>query len=340
MNFLSDTTAPAHPALLDAIAHANGGYAASYGNDPLCQRVEARLKEVFGTDLKVLFTVSGTASNALALSILCPAHGAVLCHDEAHIHRDERGAPEFFTGGAKLIPLPGAHARIDPAALNATLNSWPQDFVHTTPPRVLSVSNLNESGCAYSADELAALTEPAKAKGLGVHFDGARFANLLAGSGMTPAQASWKAGADILSLGATKNGALAAEAVILFPSVMDRYGELQARQKRAGHMVAKMRYVAAQFDAWLTDGLWLDLAGHSNAMAKRLGEGLSQIEGVELAHPVDGNEVFVTLPDAVTEKMRAAGAGFYQWPDGTARLVASWSTREDDVNALLDAARA
>jgi len=340
MNFLSDTTAPAHPALLDAIAHANGGYAASYGNDPLCQRVEARLKEVFGTDLKVLFTVSGTASNALALSILCPSHGAVLCHDEAHIHRDERGAPEFFTGGAKLIPLPGAHAKIDPAALNATLNSWPQEFVHTTPPRALSVSNLNESGCAYTAAELAALTGPAKAKGLGVHFDGARFANLLAGSGMTPAQASWKAGADILSLGATKNGALAAEAVILFPSVMDRYGELQARQKRAGHMVAKMRYVAAQFEAWLTDGLWLDLAGHANAMAGRLGDGLSQIEGVELAHPVDGNEVFVTLPDAVAEKMRAAGAGFYQWPDGTARLVASWSTREDDVNALLDAARA
>lgn len=340
MNFLSDTTAPAHPALLDAIAHANGGYAASYGNDPLCQRVEARLREVFETDLKVLFTVSGTASNALALSILCPSHGAVLCHDEAHIHRDERGAPEFFTGGAKLIPLPGAHAKIDLAALNTALNSWPQDFVHTTPPCVLSVSNLNESGCAYTAAELAELTGPAKAKGLGVHFDGARFANLLAGSGMTPAEASWKAGADILSLGATKNGALAAEAVILFPSVMDRYGELQARQKRAGHMVAKMRYVAAQFEAWLTDGLWLDLAGHANAMARRLGESLSQVEGVELAHPVDGNEVFVSLPENVAEKMRAAGAGFYQWPDGTARLVASWSTREDDVNALLDAARA
>ncbi|HAQ36170.1 MAG TPA: threonine aldolase, partial [Alphaproteobacteria bacterium] len=170
MNFLSDTTAPAHPALLDAMAHANGGYAASYGNDPICQRVEDHLKQVFETELKVLFTVSGTASNALALSILCPSHGAVLCHDEAHIHRDERGAPEFFTGGAKLIPLPGAHAKIDLEALKATLNSWPQDFVHTTPPRALSVSNLNESGCAYSADELAALTAPARARGLGIHF--------------------------------------------------------------------------------------------------------------------------------------------------------------------------
>lgn len=338
MNFLSDTTAPAHPALLDAMAHANGGYAASYGNDPICQRVEDHLKQVFETELKVLFTVSGTASNALALSILCPSHGAVLCHDEAHIHRDERGAPEFFTGGAKLIPLPGAHAKIDPEALKASLDSWPQDFVHTTPPRALSVSNLNESGCAYSTAELNALTGPAKANGLGVHFDGARFANLLAGSGMTPAQASWKAGADILSLGATKNGALAAEAVILFPSVMDRYGELQARQKRAGHMVAKMRYVAAQFDAWLADNLWLDLAEHANAMAKRLSEGLSAIDGVRLAHPVDGNEIFATLPEAVAERMRAGGAGFYQWPDGSARFVTSWSTREDDVLALLEAA--
>ena len=338
MNFLSDTTAPAHPALLDAMAHANGGYAASYGNDPICQRVEDHLKQVFETELKVLFTVSGTASNALALSILCPSHGAVLCHDEAHIHRDERGAPEFFTGGAKLIPLPGAHAKIDLEALKATLNSWPQDFVHTTPPRALSVSNLNESGCAYSADELAALTAPARARGLGIHFDGARFANLLAGSGMTPAQASWKAGADILSLGATKNGALAAEAVILFPSVMNRYGELQARQKRAGHMVAKMRYVAAQFDAWLADNLWLDLAEHANEMAKRLSEGLSAIDGVRLAHPADGNEIFVTLPEPVAERMRAGGAGFYQWPDGSARFVTSWSTREDDVLALLEAA--
>ena len=338
MNFLSDTTAPAHPALLNAMSLANNGYAASYGNDPLCQRVEDRLKEVFETDLKVLFAVSGTASNALALSILCPPHGAVLCHDEAHIHRDERGAPEFFTGGAKLIPLPGAHAKIDPAALNATLNSWPQDFVHTTPPRALSVSNLNESGCAYSAAELDALTAPARAKGLGVHFDGARFANLLAGSGMAPAQASWKAGADILSLGATKNGALAAEAVILFPSVLDRYGELQARQKRAGHMIAKMRYVAAQFDAWLADDLWMSLAGHANAMAGKLSRGLAAIDGVERVHPVDGNEIFVTLAPAVAARMRAAGAGFYQWPDGSARLVASWSTREEDVLALLDAA--
>ncbi|MEE2566130.1 threonine aldolase family protein [Hyphobacterium marinum] len=335
MNFLSDTTAPAHPALIEAISRANEGFAPSYGNDALSARVEARLKEIFETDLKLVFTNSGTAANALALSVLSPPHGMVLCHDEAHIHRDERGAPEFFTGGAKLLPLPGDHARIDVAAIEDALAQWPQDFVHAPPPRVLSLSNLTESGTAYSPADLAARIGPAKEKGLHVHIDGARFANALVSTGASPAQMSWKAGADALSLGATKNGALAAEAVILFPSVMDRFAELQARQKRAGQMAAKMRFVAAQFEAWLANDFWLDLAAHANAMARRLADGLAHYDGVDLAHPVEGNEIFVTLPDATAQTLRDAGAGFYQWPDGSARFVASWATTEADVDAAL-----
>jgi threonine aldolase len=339
MNFLSDTTAPAHPALIEAIARANEGFAPSYGADPISARVEARLKDLFETDLKMVLAVSGTAANALALSVLCPSDAMVLCHDEAHIHRDERGAPEFFTGGAKLLPLPGAHGKIDVSALHDALGQWPTDFVHAPPPAVLSLSQLNEAGCAYTLEEITALTAPAREAGLRIHMDGARFASALAGLGCSPAQLTWKSGVDVLCLGATKTGALAAEAAILFPSVMGRFARLQARQKRAGHMAPKMRYFAAQLDAWLDDGLWLDLAARANRAAARLAEGLTSIAGVSLAHPVDGNEVFARLDPAVAGRLQAAGAGFYAWPDGSARFVASWCTTDAEINALLDAAR-
>jgi len=338
MNFLSDTTAPAHPRLLESLAAANEGFAPSYGADAVSARVKSRLEDVFETELEVLFAVSGTASNALALSVLCPPDAMILCHDEAHIHRDERGAPEFFTGGAKLLPLPGAHAKIERGALDDALAQWPSDFVHATPPAVLSLSQLNESGGAYTLEEIRARTDAAKARGLRVHMDGARFANAVAALGCSPADMTWRAGVDALCLGATKNGAMAAEAVILFPSVKERFAALQARQKRAGHMAPKMRFIAAQLDAWLHDGLWLELAGRANAAAGRLAEGLAALPGCEIAHPVDGNEVFVRLDETLAERLRAAGAGFYAWPDGSARFVASWCTSEQDVDALLAAA--
>ncbi|PWE16900.1 threonine aldolase [Marinicauda salina] len=339
MNFLSDTTAPAHPRLIEAISRANEGFAPSYGADPLSAQVRERLVDLFETDLEVLFTTAGTASNALALSVLAPRDGMILCHDEAHIHRDERGAPEFFTGGAKLLPLHGEHAKIDMAELDGALAEWPADFVHATPPKVLSLSQLAEAGSAYSLDAVRERAKAAKDHGLFVHMDGARFANALAHLDCSPAELTWKAGIDALSLGATKNGALAAEAVILFPSAADRFPALQAAQKRAGHMLAKMRYVAAQFDAWLDDGLWLELARDANAAGTALSDGLAAIEGVEIAHPTDGNEVFARLPETVADRMRDAGAGFYAWPDGSARFVASWCTREAEIKDLLKAAR-
>jgi threonine aldolase len=339
MNFLSDTTAPAHPALIDAIAAANAGYAPSYGADPVSARVRARLSEIFETDLEIMFTVSGTAANALALSALCPSDAMIVCHDEAHIHRDERGAPEFFTGGAKLLPLKGANGKIPLDALQAALNEWPSDFVHATPPTVLSLSQLNESGCAYTLDEVRALCATAKEAGLKVHMDGARFANALAHLACTPADLTWRAGVDALCLGATKNGALAAETVILFPSAADRLPALLARQKRAGHMAPKMRFVAAQVEAWLEDGRWLELARHANAMAARLSDGLAALDGAELVSPVHGNEVFARLSPELAGALKAAGAGFYVWPDGSARFVTSWCTTDEEVEAALDAAR-
>ncbi|WP_306017465.1 low specificity L-threonine aldolase [Oceanicaulis sp. MMSF_3324] len=339
MNFLSDTTAPAHPAILDALGRANEGFAPSYGADPVSARVKAQLCELFETDLDVVFTTSGTASNALALSVLCPPDAMVLCHDEAHIHRDERGAPEFFTKGGKLLPLHGDHAKISPDSLADALKQWPNDFVHATPPAVLSLSQLNESGCAYSLDELDALIRPAKAHELHIHMDGARFSNALATLGCSPAEMTWKAGVDILSLGATKNGAMASEAVLLFPDMQDRLPRLLANQKRAGLMLPKMRYVSAQMGAWLEDELWLDLARKANAAAKRLSDGLAALEGAELVHPTHGNEVFIRLEDSLAARLRDAGAGFYSWPDGSARFVASWCTTEADISAVLEAAR-
>ncbi len=339
MNFLSDTTAPAHPLVLKALADANDGFAPSYGADPITARVRSRLADLFETDLEVLLTTSGTAANALALSILSGPDETIICHDEAHIHRDERGAPEFFTGGAKLLPIKGANAKIAPADLKAVLAEWPQDFVHTPPPRVLSLSQLNESGCAYALAELDALIGPAKAAGLAVHMDGARFSNALVRLGCSPADMTWRRGVDVLCLGATKNGAMAAEAVILFGAAKARFARLQARQKRAGHMLPKMRYVAAQLDAWLAGDMWLTLARDANAAAAALAQGLSALDGVELAQPCDGNEVFVRMDADIAGRLQDAGAGFYAWPDGSARFVASWCTGIDDVEAAIAAAR-
>jgi threonine aldolase len=339
MNFLSDTTAPAHPKIIEAISIANEGYAPSYGADPISDRVKSKLRDIFETELELVFTSSGTACNALALSLLSQGNDIIVCHDEAHIQRDERGAPEFYTGGAKLLPLKGAHAKINLDEFAGCLNEWPRDFVHTTPPRVLSLSQLTESGCTYSLEELKALTELAKQNHLKVHMDGARFANALVHFGCTPAQMSWKSGVDILCLGATKNGAIGAEAVILFPSAMEHCARLQARQKRAGHMLAKMRFVATQFDAWFQDDLWLDLAKTSNAAAQSLADGLIEI-GAERAHPTHGNEVFVAMNDIMTQRLQDADVGFYGWPDGSARFVTSWCTTESEIEAALAAARA
>ena len=333
MNFSSDTAAPAHPAILEAMLAASKGPSPSYGSDSWTDAARKALRDVFETDLDIWLVSSGTAANALSLATLCPPHGGIICHDEAHIERDERGAPEFFTGGAKLALLPGAHARIDMSALREKIAINRHDFVHETPAHVLSLSNLTESGAAYRPFEIAERAALAREAGLAVHLDGARLANALVSTGASPAEMTWRAGVDVLCFGATKNGAVGCEAIILFGAARQRAQDLMVRAKRAGHMPPKMRFLAAQMSAYLKDGLWLQLARRANTSATNLATALTRA-GAELAHPVDGNEVFARLPDGMADRLSAAGAKFYPWIDGSHRFVCSWATEPSEIDAF------
>jgi threonine aldolase len=334
MNFSSDTAAPAHPAILAALTEANADPAPSYGADKWMKLAKQRLCEVFETELEMWLVSSGTAANALALAAMCPPSSSILCHAEAHIERDERGAPEFFTAGAKLSLLPGANAKVDLDALKKRLAANQPGFVHESPLRVLSLSNLTESGAAYRANEIAERAALAKAAGLLVHLDGARFANALVSQGGSPAEMSWKAGVDVMSFGATKNGALGCEAILLFGEARKLIRDLEARAKRAGHMPPKMRFLGAQMAAYLDGGLWLDLAGRANASAQRLAELLTSKAGGRLVRAADGNEVFVGLPVEAADRLKKAGAGFYPWFDGSHRFVCSWATTPAEIDAI------
>ena len=337
MNFGSDTTAPAHPRVLEALARVNSGAEASYGSDAVTARLRSVIARVFETDdFDFWLTASGTASNALALSCFCPPTGAILCHEEAHIERDERGAPAFFSGGGQLRLLPGFGAKIDPSAFARAVDASNPDFVHETPLHAVSLTNLTECGLAYQPAEIAAFAGRAKAAGLAVHLDGARLANALIGTGMMPAAMTWQAGVDVLTLGLTKTGAIGCEIILLFGAARAKAAELRIRAKRSGHMPPKMRFLAAQAEAMLDDGLWLKLAGHANAMARDLAEGFER-KGFKLAYPREGNEVFVMLPEASARKLQAAGAAFYPWPGGASRFVCSWSSDAAGVSALLGA---
>ncbi|MEM8635162.1 MAG: beta-eliminating lyase-related protein [Pseudomonadota bacterium] len=336
MDFSSDTSAPAHPSVIEALLKANTGMEGSYGNDSVTSRVRALLTMTFETDdFDFWICASGTASNALALSLICPPTGSILCHEEAHIERDERGAPEFFTSGGKLSLLPGEAAVIDEVILRETLNGIQRDFVHETPPHVLSLTNLTECGAAYPAEQIAHYTELAHSSGLTVHLDGARLSNALASTGASPAEMTWKSGIDVLTLGLTKTGAMGCEIILLFGGMRVQFDELKARAKRSGHMPPKMRYLAAQAEALLTDNLWLSLAQAANEKAFRLANSLCAIPGTSLRYPVDGNEVFVVLSDTVASNLTAAGAKFYPWPGGCHRFVCAWSTSNKDIDDLV-----
>lgn len=313
----------------------NSGPAASYGNDEVTARVQVLLAQTLETeDFDFWMCASGTASNALALSVMCSSVGSILCHEEAHIERDERGAPEFFTGGGKLQLLQGQGARIDEAALREALGAINRDFVHETPAEVLSLTNLTECGTAYTAEEVAHFAALAHEAGLCVHLDGARLANALLATGASAADMTWCAGVDVLTLGLTKSGAIGCEIIVLFGGMRAKFGELKARAKRSGHMPPKMRYLAAQAEAMLSDGLWLELAGQANVQARQVSNILCGVAGVKLAFPTDGNEVFAVLPDAVVEKLTRVGAKFYPWPGGSYRFVCSWTTPDRDLEAL------
>jgi threonine aldolase len=341
MNFLSDNAYGAWPEIVEAVAAAAAGPAPSYGADALTAKVGDRLEQIFARRVITFPVISGTAANALALATLCPPHGAVFCHVEAHIAVDECGAPEFFTHGAKLIGIEGTHGKITPAALATALSHHLKGFVHHAQPAVLSLTQSTELGTVYTPDEIAALSRLAHEHGMKVHMDGARFANALAHLGVSPAAATWQAGVDVLSFGATKNGAMAAEAVVFFDPADAR--DFEYRRKKGGHLVSKMRFVSAQLDAYLTGDRWLACASHANRLAERLAAGLHGV-GVELAHPVEANAVFARLPDALAARLREGGAEFYDWgpPAGgrtLVRLVTSFATPDADVERFVALAR-
>ncbi len=335
MDFRSDNVTGADARILAAIAKANAGQVGSYGADPWSQRVEARLSEIFERAVKVFPVLTGSAANVIALSSFVPPWGAIYCHPEAHINVDECGAPELFTGGAKLVCVPGEHGRITPAGVESKIHG--EGFVHSVQPAAISITQASECGTIYQPGEVAALAACAKAHKMVLHMDGARFANALVSLGCTPAELTWKAGVDVLSFGATKNGCLAAEAVVLFHP--EKAEEMAFRRKRGGHLLSKMRLVSAQLEAYLADDLWLGNARHANAMAQRLAAGLTA-QGCHLFHPVQANELFVRIPRAAAESLQRQGFAFYDWEalgQDAWRLVTAFDTRAEDVEAFLAA---
>lgn len=339
MNFHSDHVVGAHPRIMEAVVAANRGAVPSYGNDPVSAALVEDLAVLFGREVHVFMTPTGTAANALSLAGLTPRWGSIYAHAEAHVELDECAAPEFYTGGAKLALVPGDHGRMDLDLLEARLQAAPRGFVHAAQPAVITLTQATEAGTVYSPDQVRRAGAIAAAQGMRLHMDGARFANACVHLGVAPAEITWDAGVDILSFGSAKNGTMGAEAVVVFdPELAEAMAYLR---KRAGLLIPKMRFLAAQFRAYLAGDLWLALAGHANAMATRLAHGLQSLPGVSLAHPVEANELFVDLPEAAVASLEAAGAGFYRWADPEpgvvrVRLVTSWATDPAEVDRFLD----
>ncbi len=349
MEFASDNASGAAPEILAAVTAANAGYAPSYGADPAMDRVRRLVRETFeAPEAEVYLVATGTTANALSLACHCPPWGAVYAHAEAHVEMDECGAPEFFIGGGKLVRIGGAHGKLTPETLRQAIARTPQGFVHSIQRGMVTLTNTTEAGTVYSPHEIAALTAVAKAHGLPVHLDGARFANAVAATGASPAEMSWKSGIDILSFGGTKNGCLGVEAVVLFDPA--RAWEFELRRKRGGHLFSKHRYLSAQMEAYLSDGLWLRLAAAANARAAALEQAVLSVPGARLTHPREANILFASLPRGHHRRATQAGAHYYLWPfdqslDGaddeplSARFVCSWCTTEAEVEAFAEVIR-
>lgn len=342
MYFASDNTAGMAPEILDALGKANTGYALGYGNDEWTKRVEKRFAEIFEKEVAVFLVPTGTVANSLALAHVTPPWGAVLCHADSHVATDECGAPEFFGGGIKLVGLPGDGAKISTATLRKVLDgAW--GGPHHVTPAALSLSQATECGTIYRVAEIRELSELAHARGLVVHADGARIGNALVRMNVSAAEATWKAGIDVLSFGATKGGAMGAEAVIFFDPKLG--AEMQSRRKRGGALASKHRFIAAQLEAYLADDLWLRLSRHANDMADALAAGLTQA-GSKPVWPVEANEVFAPITLDADKRLKAAGAMYYPWPAEVGadrmlvRLVTSFQTTKDDVDKFLALLRA
>lgn len=330
MDFRSDNTHAASPEILAALASACTGNVTSYGDDPLTQRLRVRCNELFEREVDVVPVAGGTAGNALAVALLTPPWGAVFCHEEAHIHRDEMGAPEFYSDGAKLVPVGGTRGKLTAESLSRAIDVVGREG-RMARPSCVSITQATEGGTVYSVEELRALCDVAKANGCRVHMDGARFANAVASTNASPAELTWRLGVDVLVFGATKNGALAAELLVVFDRSLTP--ELVTRWQRGGHRLSKMRFLSAQLDAYLANDLWLRNARHANAMAARLAKKLN----AEILQPVDANIVFARFTPEQVKALGERGFLFYDWPlfgEGAVRLVTGFNTTEADVDAF------
>lgn len=332
MRFFSDNAAAVSPAVLEAMAAANHVDTA-YDGDALSQRLDGVFSDLFGTPCAALWVSTGTAANCLALATMVPPHGGVFCHAEAHINADEAGAPEFFTHGAKLLPLAGEGAKLTPEVVVAARKDIRAD-VHRVQPHALSITNATEYGLVYTPDEVAALSAVARDHRLGLHMDGARFANAVATLGCHPGEVTWRAGVDVLSFGFVKNGGMSAEALVYFRTDLIEVAKI--RRKRAGHLNSKGRYQAAQIIALLDEDRWLGNARAANAGAAAL----AAAAGDRLRYPVEANELFVRLTAAEAATLRAQGFDFYDWGEDEARLVTSWDQPAAEIDALAAAIRA
>ena len=343
MYFASDNSGPVLPEIMQALTRANEGFAMPYGADTVMDEVRATIREIFeAPDAVVHLVATGTAANALALATLCQPFETVFCSPTAHIHEDECNAPEFYSGGAKLT-LVGTDDKMTPAALHAAIDAEETRGVHGPQRGPVSVTQVTERGAVYTLKELKALTDVAKGFGLSCHLDGARFANAQVALGCTAAEMTWKAGFDAVSFGGTKNGCMGVEAVIFFDPKKE--WEFELRRKRGGHLFSKHRYLSAQMQGYLADGLWHTAAKKANANAARLLAGLQRVEGFTLTSAADANLFFATLPRAAHQRLAAAGAKYYVLEGDVengdpseplpCRLVSGWSVTDDLIDKFI-----
>ena len=331
--FSSDNVTGACPEVMDAIVAANAGIAESYGNDKWSSKLQTKLSEIFETDIVVFPAVTGTAANALALSVLSPAFGKIYCNELSHINTDECGAPEFFSGGAKLVTMKSEDGKINTNDFSKNIRGTGN--VHLSQPAAVSITQACETGTVYQLEEIQSIAETAHEHGLRVHMDGARFANAIVSLNVSPAEMTWKSGIDVLSFGGTKNGCLTAEAVVFFkPELVGNFPYLH---KRSGQLLSKMRFVSAQLEAYVSNDVWLRNARNANAMAKLLSEGIAKFPDIKLAYPTQSNEVFVHLPSSTIDLLNAEGYNVSEDElDGkSVRFVTAWNTVSDDIEKLL-----
>ncbi|MCP4070148.1 MAG: low specificity L-threonine aldolase [Hyphomicrobiales bacterium] len=345
MNFASDNWSGVAFQINDSLVSNANGSAAAYGDSELDEKVKAKFCEIFEKDVAVFFVGTGSIANSLSMAAWSKPGGISLCHREAHMIEDECGAPELYSGGGRLVGVDGNFGKMDLEDLKAKLSRFDPNFVHYGQATAISITQATEAGTVYSLEEIQTISKIAKANSLPMHMDGSRFANALVNLDVSPAQMTWKSGIDILSFGGTKNGCWCAEAIVMFdPSMAD---QMAYAHKRAGQLYSKSRFIAAQYDAYFKDDLWLDLAGHANNMADRLREGISISPNARLGWPTQSNEVFCILPRNKAKLLQDKGAKFYQWHVPVAmkdkpqtdeelyRFVTSFATRVEEIDQVV-----